>query len=715
MWTITEDTYQPSQQHHQETIFTIGNGYLSTRGAFEEVYPDDHRATFVHGVFDDVPIVFTELANVPDWLPLGIYLDGERFSLNTGTLQSYKRNLDLRIGLLTRTVKWLSSSGKGITLTIERFASLADEHLLCLRCQAIPDFDGKLEFRASLNGNPENEGFAHWRWVKQGLTSGNIVHLHSRTRSTAIDLALAMRLDASRPPDASVFCDTENLPTLNLVYSTRRGEAITVEKYVGIATSRDTTDPIGMAVEHVKKAPGWNLAFEEHRQAWHQEWDRMDVIIDGDEEAQLAIRSSLFQLLIAAPRHDDRVNIGAKTLSGFGYRGHSFWDTEIFMLPVFIYTAPQIARNLLNYRYQRLTAAREKARKNGFQGAQFPWESADTGEEVTPTWVPHFSDRTKAVRIWTGDIEIHISADIAYAAYLYWITTGDDNWFIEKGAELVLDTARFWASRAEWNADANRYEYNDVIGPDEYHDHVDNNYYTNYMARWNLNTALEVLDWLNAISPIRAEELTARLELTPEILAAWGEIINRIYLPVRPDGLIEQFEGYFQRRNVELAGLEPREVSAQVYFGIEGCNETQVIKQPDVLMLQYLLGDQFSDSQVRINYNYYTPRTDHTYGSSLGPSIQAIMACRMGDPEGAYEHLMRAARADLNDVRGNAEDGIHGASAGGIWQAIVFGFAGLRVFPDRWETHPRLPKHWKRLSFRFIHRGQLQAVDIQNS
>jgi kojibiose phosphorylase len=489
---------------------------------------------------------------------------------------------------------------------------------------------------------------------------------------------------------------------------------ITVGKYVGIATSRDAADPISMAVEQVKKAQGWDSAFEEHRQAWLREWDRMDVIIDGDEEAQLAIRSSLFQLFIAAPRHNNRVNIGAKTLSGFGYRGHSFWDTEIFMLPVFIYTAPHIARNLLNYRYQRLAAAHEKANKNGFQGAQFPWESADTGEEVTPTWVPHFSDRTKAVRIWTGDIEIHISADIAYAACLYWRTTGDDDWFIEKGAELVLDTAKFWASRAEWNADENRYEFNDVIGPDEYHEHVDNNFYTNYIARWNLQTALEVLDWLGTQAPVKAEELVARLELTPGLLVTWREVINKIYLTTRPNGLIEQFEGYFQRSDVDLASLEPRDVSAQVYFGIEGCNETQVIKQPDVLMLLYLLGDQFSDGQVRINYNYYTPRTDHTYGSSLGPSIQAILACEMGDPEGAYVHFIRAARADLRDVRGNAEDGIHGASAGGIWQAVVFGFAGLHVFPARWEVHPRLPKHWKGLKFHFIHRGQLQTVEIQN-
>ncbi len=715
MWTIIEDSFNPDQQHHKETLFTIGNGYLSTRGAFEEGYPADHRATFVHGIFDDVPIVFTELANAPDWLPLAIYLDGERFSLNSGTLQYYQRTLDLKSGLLTRQVRWVSPSGKGVYLTFERFASLADEHLLCLRCRAVPDFDGRLEFRLSFNGNTENEGFAHWRWVEQGLRQGDIVFLRDRTRKTGHDLALAMHVIYSRPPDTDVFCDVENMPTQMLSFSTVRNEEIIVEKYVGVATSRDSADPVSLAVEHVSQSPRWEQAFSTHRQAWQVEWDQMDITIEGDDEAQLAVRASLFQLFIAAPRHDDRVNIGAKTLSGFGYRGHSFWDTEIFMLPVFIYTAPHIARNLLNYRYQRLPAARDKACANGYEGAQFPWESADTGEEVTPTWVPHYSDRTKSIRIWTGDIEIHISADIAFAACLYWKVTGDDAWFIERGAEIVLDTAKFWASRAEWNADKEKYEYNDVIGPDEYHDHVDNNFYTNYMACWNLKTALEVLAWLRSTTPSRAEELEGFLELTSDRLASWKDVITRMYLPVQPDGLIEQFDGYFKRQDIDLAALEPRQISAQVYFGIEGCNETQILKQPDVLMLPYVMWDEFDHPQVKVNYDYYSPRTDFSLGSSLGPSIQATLTSRLGNSQTAYEFFRQAARADLQDVRGNSGDGIHGASAGGIWQAVVLGFSGLKLFSDHWEVHPCLPSHWKRLSFHFSHLGKLQTVDIRNS
>ena len=712
MWKVTEETFEPENQHHKETIFTIGNGYLSTRGAFEEGYPDDRRATFIHGVFDHVPLVFTELANAPDWLPLHLYLNGERFSLDGGTVEHFERHLDLRTGVLTRSIRWCSSSGDRATLVFERFASMADEHLLGVRCQVTPDFDGQVEIRASLNGNMDNDGFAHWHWVNQGERNG-AYYLHNRTRATDIDVALAMRL-LSEVESSNDFWDAQNVPTLRMSFPAKRGEPISVAKFVGIATSRDTEDPAGMAVDHVSTAQNWESALESHRQAWAREWERCDVQIEGDEEAQLAIRFNLFQLLIAAPHHDNHVNIGAKTLSGFGYRGHSFWDTEIFMLPLFIYTAPEIARNLLDYRYERLPGARKKAQANGFEGAQFPWESADTGEEVTPTWVPHYADRTKLIRIWTGDIEIHISADVAYAAHLYWQVTGDEAWFVDKGAELILDTAKFWSSRAEWNDETKQYEFNDVIGPDEYHDHVDNNFYTNRMARWNLQTALDVLKWLRENASSKAEELTQRLELTPELLTKWRDVLTRIYLPVRSDGLIEQFEGYFERREVDLASLEPRDISVQALFGIEGCNETQILKQPDVLMLQYLLRDEFTDEQIRVNYDYYTARTDHTHGSSLGPSIQAIMACEVDKPDDAYEHFIRAVRADLRDVRHNAGDGIHGASAGGTWQAVVFGFGGLRVTPEGWSTTPRLPKHWKRFSFRFSHRGELQIVEIIN-
>lgn len=713
-WLIQEDRLDRSNLNHKETIFTIGNGYLSTRGVYEEGYPNEARATFVHGVFDDIPILFTELVNMPDWLPLSIYLDGERFSMDKGEILEYRRSLNLSCGVLNRLVRWRSPGGREAIIEYERFASLARPHLLLIRCKVTPKFSGKVEIRLSINGNVSNEGMTHWLWLEQGR-QGEITYLINRTRATRIEAATAMSVKVSQgAPKSREYWDADNTPTEVLGFNAEAGQTLVVDKLVSVYTSREAPTPLRAAVQELQACRGWEAEQEDHRRAWAEEWDRTDVIIEGDDEAQIAVRFNLYHLLIAAPRQDEQVNIGAKTLSGFGYRGHCFWDTETFILPLFIYTAPSIARNLLNYRYHRLPAARARAREDGYEGARFPWESADSGSEVTPRWVPSPDHPASLIRIWTGDIEIHISADIAYAAHLYWKVTGDDAWLVERGAEIILDTARFWASRAEWDETSASYQYNDVIGPDEYHEHVNNNAFTNRMAQWNLQTAFQVLEWLEKNAPEKAKELKEALNLSPQRLGKWRHVIENLYLPVGENGLIEQFSGYFQRVDLRLESLEPRDRSAQALLGIEGTNKTQVIKQPDVLMLFHLLRQDYSKEVIAVNYDYYSPRTDHTFGSSLGPAIHAIIACEIGRIDDAYIHFMRAAQADLRNVRGNAGDGIHAASAGGTWQAVVFGFAGLRVSENGWKIHPRLPAHWKRLAFKFFYRGQRQEVEIRN-
>lgn len=712
MWTVTEDSFIPKSQNHKETVYTIGNGYFCSRGAFEEFHPGERRASFIHGVFDDAPIVVTELANAPDWLPVGVLLNGERFAMHSGVIESFTRSLDLRTGVLSRTVRWRSPAGDIATLQFERFCSLADEHTALIRCHVKPEFNGTVEIRLGLNSHTDNDGLAHWHWLEQGHTVG-LTLMRAQTRKSKVEVALAQRAQIVMGEVTSyTFWDTPGQPTDVLVLKAKAGEDIIVDKLVGIATSRDDDNPSALAKAHVTAINDWASAFKANAEAWAKEWARCDVEIDGDDEAQIALRFNIFQILIAGPRHDDRVNIGAKTLSGFGYRGHAFWDTEIFMLPFFIYTAPHIAKNLLNYRYYTLPAARHKAKVKGTEGAFFAWESADTGEEVTPVWVPDFHDKTKLARVWTGDLAIHISADVAFAVYQYWQVTGDDEWFRDRGAELILDTAKYYGARAEWNAAQNRYNYTDVLGPDEYHDHVNNNAYTNRLAQWNLQAGLDTLAWLQKHAPDKATALVNTLDLTDERLARWQAVIEKVHLHIEPNGLIEQFEGYFSLQDVNLDDYEPRTKSMHEIFGIEAANHYQILKQPDVIQVQYILRDYYSEDSIRANYNYYTPRTDHTYGSSLGPSIQAAVACWMGYPEEAYEHFIRAVRADLRDVRSNAGDGIHAASAAGTWQTVVFGFAGLRLTENGYTTTPHLPQHWKRLKFKFFQKGVQQEVEI---
>lgn len=727
MWTVDETVLDLLAQHHAETILTIGNGTMATRGTLEEGWPGERRATFLHGIFAPAAVGVSELCPVPDWTAVEVLVDGHPFAADAA--REHRRTLDLRTGMLRRTADWVAPSGAGVRLEFTRFISLAEEHLAALRVRVTPDADCRVEFRTPVRAGATPAGSEPPTEPVAVLCDGPDIHgLHVRTRGGAYEVALATRVTPSAPPAATSLRPAPGGSSRDVIFVARAGETVGIDKVAAYATSRDAGvsgagvgaggDGVGApgvaeaAVTGARAAAAFPRLAAASAARWAEDWAACDVEIDGDPPAQLAVRFALFHLLIAGPRRERDASIGAKGLTGFGYRGHVFWDTETFMLPVFTHTLPHVARNLLDYRWRRLPQARAKAAAGGFAGAQFPWESADTGAEVTPTWLPGCDDPAHPVRIWTGDLEIHISADIAHAAVQYWRASGDDDWFAARGAELVLETARFYASRAERDADGSCH-FRDVIGPDEYHEHVDDNAYTNALARWNLRAAGRAWAWLCAGRPQRAAELGEALGLTAEVLASWQATAEAIVVPVRPDGLIPQFAGYLDLLDVDLAGQEPRTRSLQQILGVAGANAWQAIKQPDVLMLLLLLEDELPAAQRRINYDYYTPRTDHSHGSSLGPAIQALAAVRAGRGEDALAHFTRGAFADLANLRGNADDGIHAASCGGVWQAVVFGFAGLRVADDgSWITRPALPAHWTRVAFTIGLRGVRHRIEV---
>jgi kojibiose phosphorylase len=723
-WRVIEAQFDPLQQHLFETIFTTGNGILGTRGTFEEGYPDQRQATFIHGIWDDVPLVFTELANTFDWTAFDIWVNGQPFRMDQGSISHYARHLDMKRGELQRRLCWTPPIGPPVEIRFTRFASLANEHAVAIRLQLTAlEGDATVAVRARLHGHVENEGILHWRQMEQGEDHG-AAFLMAQTRRDQHAVTEAMRVDQPDRQTEVRYSDSPGSPGLRMEMTLEPDQAWTIDKVVAIYTDRDGVDMRRAALigVHSLAKQGFAKLQQENQEAWRLFWHDSDVIIEGDFEAQQAIRYSLFQLRIAAPRHDDRVSIGAKSLSGFGYRGHVFWDTEIFMLPFFIFTQPALARNLLMYRWHTLPGARRKAAGGGFAGAQFAWESAETGDEVTPRWVlPPFeglrwpAGDTRLIRIWCGDIEVHISADIAYAIWQYWLITGDDAFMRSYGAEIILETACFWESRVEPDAhEPGLFSISNVIGPDEYHDHVDNNAYTNRMVAWHLQRALEILTWLESNAPQRADALKVSLNLSPDRLAQWREISgNMLILHNLESGLIEQFSGFFGLAEVEWERYEGRTASLQSLLGIEGANARQVLKQPDVILLLCLLREHYGLKEWQANWDYYVPRTDHSYGSSLGPAIHAWAACIMEQPQLAYDFFMLAARADLDDRRGNSGDGIHAASAGGVWQALVFGFAGLRVRGAEYTTKPSLPSHWKRLAFKFYLHGQQHEVDLR--
>jgi trehalose/maltose hydrolase-like predicted phosphorylase len=711
-WMVVEESFEPERVAHFETIFTQGNGFLGTRGSFEEFYPGKHNSTFAHGVFDDVPVSFTELASLPDWTELFVDLDGETFSMASGEVLSYHRSLDLRDGLLVREVRWKSPLGKVSNLVFSRFISRSNERLSMQKLEVLAEnYSGKVIVRAGLDGDASNLNLKHWDWLDQ-RGEGKTFTLWLKTKAQDVKLEMSQTLCCSDNHAAHSYWNVFNHPTQVIEKSLKKKEKLTIWKAVEIVVAPFEQEMAGGNPIDLD-AVQWDTELESHRRLWQEDWKRSDVVIEGDDEAQLAMRFSIYHLLIVGPRHSERVNIGAKTLSGQGYRGHTFWDTEIFMLPFFTYTNPSIARNLLSYRFHNLPGAIEKAARNCFEGAQYPWESAADGREVTPVWVPYHKDPTQLVRIWCGDIEIHISSDIAYAVLQYWKVTGDERFLVERGAEIVLQTARFWASRLEWDAEEQRYEINNVIGPDENHDRIDNNAYTNYMVRWHLQAAANLYEWLKAKHPAEFYPLMGRLSLSEELVSDWNKKAEQIHLSFdEKSGMVEQFDGYFKLKTLDMKDFADRTESIQGILGVEGAAQTQTLKQPDVLMLMYLHPELFDLEIQKRNFEYYTPRTDLEYGSSLGPSVQAIMATRLGDMPNAYENFMRAARADLKDVRGNASDGIHGASAGGLWQTAIFGFAGLKVGEQGWSINPRLPQGWTRLTFKFWDHGKEECVDI---
>ena len=747
-WHLTETQLCPEQLNARETTFTLGNGYLSSRGSFEEGYPGSNAMTLINGVYDAIPIFYTELANCPNWLPLEIAFNGEKFRLDRGDIIHYQRQLDLRAGVLRRHIRWRSPQGRTLDLHFERFASQSDQHVLALRCQITPlDFSGHFQVRAGIDGTAENAGFNHWHEIDQAYTpqyarcrtdisdsesshqrdsAGASIWLHTQTRKSKIDLAMAaaVTVHPDSNADTADFQATvsdvsmRKVPRVAIAFEAKAGQTVTVEKRVTVFTSRDVAAPLAAAQTKLRSLGPFNTLLQETQATWAQLWENSDIEIEGDTKSQLMTRYNLFQLLIAAPQHDDRVSIPAKTLSGPGYRGHIFWDTEFFVLPFFIYTQPEIARNLLTYRYHTLPGARRKAAHYGYQGAMYAWESAATGEDVTPRWDISSDPHGEDVRIWCRDRELHISSVVPRAIWLYWHSTQDHAWMRDYGAEIMLDTALFWSSRVEYDIQCEQWVIRDVIGPDEYHEQVDNNAFTNYLVKWHLQTALEVYEWLETTFPERAEDLTRKLNITKTRRQRWRDIANHLRFPIDPDtGLIEQFDGFFQLKDIDLSKFEPRTASIQALIGIHGTNTHQVLKQPDVLMLLYIMGafpeTDFGADVLKANWDYYAPRTDVTYGSSLGPAIQGLLAAQVGERETASQCFELAGLVDLEDTRGNANEGIHSASCGNIWQAVVFGAAGIQFTEQGPVAHPQLPPSWKRLKFKLFWRDAWYSFDLQ--
>lgn len=717
-WLLIDEGFTLAREHETESLFAIANGYIGNRGSLAEGSLLSAPATFLAGVFEqiDSPGSVPQLMVLPDWTGVRIWVDHHPLSMEHGEVLEHRRILDFRRGMLWREWRHRDPNGRITRIVAFRLASLADRHLLLHSVSLTAEnYSSVVRFESSMEIAAADAALLAPDWKPRSDSARpNVLPLAVRApgRGTIIAFGLTSQMLNTRglsgcramhmdPRKIMEHCEIE----------LEVGTECHLHRILSVFTSRDTAHPFERSMEHLKDVvpKSISLAAADHATEWQARWNSADIEIEGDDALQRSLRFAAYHLISAANPDDGRVSIGARTLSGAAYKGHIFWDTEIYMLPFFIFTHPPSARALLEYRYHTLDAARRKAAGFGFRGAMYPWESADTGDEVTPEWV--IAPNGEVLEVPNGKLEVHITADIAYAIWQYWQNTGDDDFLLRYGAEILLEAARFWASRGRLEPDG-FYHIRHVIGPDEYHENVDDNAYTNLMAAWNLRHALETAQLLQEQWPERWSELSRHLQITDDELSAWQGLGECMFIPFDQKTLLfEQFHGYFEKEHIDLKKYEPRSAAMDTILGHARIQQTDVVKQADVVLATFLLESDFSPDIRAANFRYYEPRTGH--GSSLSPSIHALMAARIGDLHLARAYLTQAAEIDLGNNMGNAAGGVHAAALGGLWQAVVFGFAGFSTHSEGVSLAPNLLPHWRRLSFPVQWHGQKLRISIE--
>ena len=735
-WLVEESGFDLTRANYHETLFTVGNGYLGTRGSLDEGHLGQLSGTFLAGVYDGHEVTVIDLVNAPDWVDTAVFVGGVRLDVDTCTVVDHRRTLDLRDGILRRRPVFEDGEGRRTVLATVRCASMADRHLCALRLEVTPEnHDAEIVVETGIDGDRRNlealpvypEGTVHdpaTRWEKWARAKhlretdrsagDDDFYLQMRTLDTGVELGyLAATSFTPAPVERSMRERSERIRERS-VHPGAPGTTVRMEKLAAICTSRDPgeTGPLPDRCRAVLAAHPdvdgevFDRVVAESRAVWERLWEACDCEVVGNPRYTQAMRFGVHHLLITANPDDPTVNIGAKSLSGEGYRGHVFWDTEIFMLPFFILTQPDTARALLRYRHHTLDGARANSREYGTGGARYAWESADTGVEECPKFTADGVNR-----FWTREEEIHVSADVAYGIFRYVEATGDQEFLRDVGAEVLFETSRFWADRVERTADGTGYELKQVMGPDEFHSHVDNNAFTNRLAQWHLAYAAAVHDELRDRDPEGLAAVAAAIRLKPEERDRWVEVADGLVGPRVVDEVVEQFTGYFERDDVPITEWDennmPRYPKGYHHFN---CETTKLLKQPDVVMLMYLLPDEFSAGTKRANFDYYEARTLHK--SSLSPSVHAIIGMEVGDTTRAVQYFERSSLVDLTDNQGNTGEGMHIASAGGTWQILVNGFGGLRILGGRITLHPWLPPDWEGVRFRIRWRGRPIRVSV---
>jgi trehalose/maltose hydrolase-like predicted phosphorylase len=749
-FTLTYDGYEPAEEGLREALTSTGNGYFCTRGAAEWEDANDvhYPGTYAHGgynrettIMGGVPVPNEDLANLPNWLVLKLRIEGEEvIRLANVELLSYRHEYDIRDAVVSRTLRFRDQAGRLSTLRSRRFVSMAHGHQAAIEWTLTPeDWSGQVEVISALDGRVTNRGVARYRELEGRhlepvfpRTFGpDVIALMVRTRQSRIHVAQAARtrvFSGDEPVDARHrLHQSEDYVQTVLAFDVTEGAPVRVEKMVALYTSHDRaiSEPLGNAAKSVGDYPSFGRALAEHRSAWDELWEACDLVLPGSARVQLLLRLHIAHVLQVCSRHTAELDAGvvARGLNGEAYRGHVFWD-ELYVFPFLNFRLPRISRHLLLYRVRRLGEARRAARTAGYRGAMYPWQSGSDGQEETQ--VVHLNPLSGR---WERDLshnQRHVNAAIFYNVWHYYQATGDIEFMLDHGAEMMLEIARFWSSLAHYDPARDRYEIHGVMGPDEFHEKypgaaeggLRNNAYTNVMVAWICATAPAILELLPAR---RAKALRSRIELTDDEVATWAEMSRKMLVPFHGDGIISQFEGYEQLAELDWDAYRERydgrieRLDRILRAEGDDPDRYKLAKQADTVMLFFLfseqelselferLGYELGPDAVRRNIEYYDARTSH--GSTLSFITHAAVLAAM-DPESSWERFLVALESDIGDIQGGTtKEGIHMGVMSGTLDLVQRGYLGTAMRGDVLCFAPRLTDRLEGLSFAMQFRG----------
>jgi maltose phosphorylase len=726
---VVEKGFNSHRQRSSESIFSIGNGRFGQRANFEEHYSGDTLSgSYVAGVYypdktrvgwwkNGYPEYFAKVLNSINWIGIRLRLNGEEVDLHQLTVNHFIRVLDMHKGTLERSFSATLNNGVVIHVNALRYCNIDDDETGFLNYTFRVESENpvEVELESVLDGNVRNED-ANWDEQFWSPFAGAADHqeslIHAVTKKTNFHVAAATRStvrfvhsEEALKTTASRLSDDNFTASQVWNFDLHPGIDVQLIKYVGLVSSLnyepEGEEGVGSAAIRAaeraeKRGPEGLLA--DHAAAWMRIWETADILIEGDDEAQQGIRFNIFHLNQTYTGRDDRLNIGPKGFTGEKYGGSTYWDTEAYCIPFYLNTHdPRIARQLLVYRYNQLDKAIENAQKLGFTGgaALYPMVTMN-GEECHNEWEITFE-------------EIHRNGAIAYAIYNYVNHTGDEAYLAEYGFDVLLAIARFWAQRVNWSATRGEWVMLGVTGPNEYENNVNNNWYTNYIARWCLSYTIEVASFLQAVYPAEFEAKSAELTFDLQETEKWQDVIDKMALPqINEPPVFLQQDGFLDKTMLTVDDLDEEDRPINQKWSWDRILRSVFIKQADVLQGIYFFEDHFSEDTIAANFDFYEPKTVHE--SSLSPCVHAVLAARLNRMEKAYELYLRTARLDLDDYNHEAYQGLHITSMAGTWMAVVEGFGGLRVRSGTLHLNPKLPPRWKSYTFRVRFRGRELSV-----